>query len=134
MYALDGLFPFVAKNGNHEGEEELATDYNAFENNYGVDDDPDAAKVIEGCVSRRFLKRLWTLAGNKAFVQDGPVLNKLATVIKENIDKDIHIVIRKVRLTRDNKESGVSLKAKRTLCSTLPRATHGRTLYKALWG
>ena len=116
---LDGLFPRVAPD---EGDDidTLASDYESFSNYTGVDDDPDAAAVLEKYIQLDFLKRFRTLQEVKAFVGGNPILNKLGLVVRYKTNTAGQEV-KKTRIIVDNKESGVTRVAKRTHRSTLPR-------------
>ena len=121
---LDGLFPRVLRPDESDNVVDLETDYDSFTNYTGVEEDSDAADVIENYIRRKFLKSFSSLADTKKFVNGNPILNKLGLVVKNKTHPETGTVTKTIRIIVDNKQSGVSLIAKRTHRSTLPRAAN----------
>ena len=120
---LDGLYPRVQP-GEQDSPEDLHTDYDTFVNYKGVDEDPDAATVIDGYIAKNYLKVFSDLESVKRYVGGDPIVSKLGLVVKDKVNPTTGKITKKVRIILDNKQSGVTKSASRTHRSTLPRATH----------
>ena len=90
----------------------------------GVDEDPDAATVIDGYIAKKYLKVLDDLEAVKRYVGGDLIVSKLGLVIKDKVNPTTGKVTKKVRIILDNKQSGVTKSAARTHRSILPMATH----------
>ena len=122
FYELDGLYPRVEPSDT-EDLDSLSTDYESFANYQGVDEDQDAADILDNYVGLGYLRVFMTLAAVSWYLQNNPILSKIGLVKKEKKGPSGE-VIKKCRIILDNKQSRVSLSAKRTHRSTLPRATN----------
>ena len=71
--------------GDQDSHEDLYTDYDTFVNYKGVDEDPDAAAVIDGYISKRYQKVFDDLEAVKRYVGGDPIVSKLGLVIKDKV-------------------------------------------------
>ena len=121
---LDGLYPRVDPAAETGSPDDLFTDHDSFVNYKGVDEDPDAAKVIDSYIASGYMQEFQRHSEVAEFVGGEPIVSKLGLVVKERVNPTSGKVTKKVRIILDNKQSGVSTTAVRTHRSTLPRAIH----------
>ena len=60
--------------------------YDTLVNYKGVDEDPVAAAVIDGYLSKKYLKVFNNLEAVKLYVGGGPIVSKLGLVIKDKVN------------------------------------------------
>ena len=121
---LDQLFPRVPEKDEEAFLEELSTDIDGFVNYHGVEENDEAAAVLRKKVDTGCLRGCDSIEETRCYLGSDPVLSKLGVVTKERNNPVTGVVSMKTRIILDNKESNMSLRARRTHRSTLPRATH----------
>ena len=101
----------------------LSTDFDEFENYFGVETDSDASKAIAQYFEKGYLKCFDTLDQLRGFVGGQPILSKLGCIKKLKFNSDTQSYTHKVRIILDCKQSKVSTSSKRTHKSILPRVS-----------
>ena len=101
----------------------LSTDFDEFENYFGVETDHDASKAITQYFEKGYLKCFDTLDQLREFVGGQPILSKLGCIKKLKYNADTQAYTHKVRIILDCKQSKVSTSSRRTHKSILPRVS-----------
>ena len=120
--ALDMVCPSV-DDDELFGVEELHTDYDAFTNYQGVEDDDEAVNTIEGYYAKGYLAKFTSLDEVSTFLGGEPILSKLGCIKKDKYNTDTGTWTRKSRIILDCKRSNVSKVAMRKHKSVLPRVS-----------
>ena len=92
----------------------LSTDFDEFENYFGVETDHDASKAITQYFEKGYLKCFDTLDQLREFVGGQPILSKLGCIKKLKYNADTQAYTHKVRIILDCKQSKVSTSSRRT--------------------
>ena len=120
---LQDICPEVEDDSPELDEIELSTDYANFVNYEGVETNQDASAAIGEYHRKGYLERFESLADTQRYLGDNPVLSKLGCIVKEKMNWETGMKVKKTRIILDCKRSQVSKFASRQFKSVLPRVS-----------
>ncbi len=120
---LSGVFPRAKPEEIKIDPDHLSTEFEAFHNYSGVDDNEDAKTAIQGYIDKGYLSSHDTLESCKAELGGAePILSRLGCIVKSKVN-DLGVATTKTRIILDAKQSLVTSATERRYASELPRIT-----------
>ena len=116
-FRLEGIWPQVEPGKDDDPALDVGTDFDAFINYSGFDEDDEAFKELMGFVVAGKLRAYPTLKSCAADLGAEPVLSRFGLIVKTKNGKT------KRRIILDCKQSGLSKKTRRRFRIVLPRLT-----------
>ena len=101
--------------------DQLESHPDSFTNHGDVDEDDDAIDIINGFISKGWLKEFATYDALSKYVNGKPILNKFACLCKDRWDASAQKWTTKRRLIMDSKRSQVKEASNKAYRSILPR-------------